>query len=213
VPSHPVARALLESAGVPIAAPSANRFTELSPTAAVHVLQRLAERASLLLDGGPASVGIESVVVDLSQEDPILLRPGSIPRERIEAVLGKSLSLPAVYAQDAARPAPGMIARHYSPRAEVVLVPSGDAETAETRMKESVDSGLRAAAVVYSITRSGPGWHRLPSDPLGYARDLYATLHRLDAEGYERVVIEEVPAADEWAGVSDRLRRAAAYRE
>jgi L-threonylcarbamoyladenylate synthase len=214
VPSHPVARALLEAAEVPIAAPSANRFMEVSPTEAAHVLKGLAERAHLLLDGGPAPVGIESAVVDVSGDGAVLLRPGSISRERIEAVLGTGVSLSAVYSPDAPRPAPGMIRRHYAPRAEVVLVPAGDVDGFTAALRMGPGGGGRTGAIIRTLPLDGEGFLRLPTDPEGYSRGFYAALHTLDGEGYDRIVVEEVPADDDaWAGVRDRLGRAAARGE
>jgi L-threonylcarbamoyladenylate synthase len=184
MPAHPLALELIRAAGVPIAAPSANRFTELSPTAAAHVPEQLAD---YVLDGGPSRVGIESTVLSLVHE-PVLLRPGVIPLPEIEAAIGpvRVAATPA----EGPHASPGMHARHYRPRTPLFLLESGDA------------------------TPSGRGvWlrigHEMPADPAAYAAALYETLHRLDAEGWEWIAVERPPETAEWAGVLDRLRRAA----
>ncbi len=184
VPAHPLALELIRAAGVPIAAPSANRFTELSPTAAAHIGDEL---AAYILDGGPARVGIESTVLSLAGT-PTLLRPGVIPLPEIEALIG-----PVSIAQatvEGAHASPGMHARHYRPRTPLYLLSATDPAPA------------------------GHGvWLRIglemPGDPLAYAAALYDRLHRLDAEGYDWIAVERPPEAAEWAGVLDRLKRAA----
>jgi L-threonylcarbamoyladenylate synthase len=184
MPAHPLALALIRAAGVPIAAPSANRFTELSPTSAAHVPERLAD---FVLDGGPAHVGIESTVLSLV-EAPMLLRPGVIPLPEIEALIG-----PVALAGElgeGAHPAPGMHARHYRPRTRLLLI---DARGAPPKGR----------GVWLRIGKE------MPADPAGYAAALYGALHRLDREGWDWIAVERPPATPEWAGVLDRLRRAA----
>ena len=207
MPAHPVALALIVAADRPIAAPSANRFTELSPTTADHVERGLGERVDMILDGGAAQVGIESTVVDLSRESAVLLRPGTLSRAAIERVLGATLGdpVPAAHATEA-RPAPGMIDRHYAPRARVVLTAPADVAITITR---EIAAGKRVGAIV--VGADAPGavvLQRLPSDAPGYAHELYAAMHALDDAGCDVACIELPPNAPEWAGVNDRLRRA-----
>ncbi len=114
MPAHPVALALLREAGVPVAAPSANRFTQLSPTTAEHVRRGLGGRVAYILDGGPCQVGIESTVVSLSGEVPVLLRPGGVSRSEIEEVIGPVIT--GVKTAEGAHPSPGMHPQHYSPK-------------------------------------------------------------------------------------------------
>lgn len=180
MPAHPVALALIRAAGVPIAAPSANRFTELSPTLAAHVPEALAD---YLLDGGPAQVGIESTVLSLVGA-PTLLRPGVIGLPELEALIGaiRVAGAPA----EGAHEAPGMHERHYQPRTPLVLLRAGEALPA--------GNGVKA---------------EMPSDPREYAAALYETLHRLDAQGFDWIAIDEPAGTAEWAGVLDRLKRAA----
>jgi len=205
VPAHPVAHALLLAAGIPLAAPSANRFTQLSPTTAEHVLKGLGDRVDLILDGGPTRVGIESTVVDVSGARPVLLRPGSIPRGALEAVVGPLEAAGAVQGS-APRPSPGMVDRHYSPRAELRLVagPVSDAARREAERGRKV-----GALALGEVEAEGVVVERMPTDPDGYARRLYAVLHEMDDAGCDLILVEEVPEAPEWAGIHDRLRRAA----
>jgi L-threonylcarbamoyladenylate synthase len=184
MPAHPLALELIRAAGVPIAAPSANRFTELSPTAAAHVPEELAD---YVLDGGPARVGIESTVLSLVKE-PVLLRPGVIPLPEIEAAIGpvRIASNP----MQGPHASPGMHARHYRPRTPLLLLGAGDAAP------PGRGAWLRIG-------------REMPSDPTGYAASLYGMLHRLDTEGWDWIAVERPPDTSEWAGVLDRLRRAA----
>ncbi len=184
MPAHLLALALIRAAGVPIAAPSANRFTELSPTNARHVPESLAD---YVLDGGPARVGIESTVLSLAGP-PVLLRPGVIPLPEIEALIGPVAPADAPGAE--AHPSPGMHPRHYSPATPLLLLHPSD------RPPEGKGAWLRIG-------------DSMPSDPLAYASVLYETLHRLDSQHLDWIAVELPPESPEWAGVLDRLRRAA----
>lgn len=208
-PSHPVARTLLAAAlrrGVPgVAAPSANRFGRISPTRAGHVVDEFGD-SLLVLDGGECDVGIESSIVDCSGHRPVLLRPGQIPRERIEAAAGMALA-----EADAGSPrAPGTLESHYAPHARLRLMP---AEMLNTALQMLGDSPLKLA--VYSRTvrlppRSALKRRVMPDDPDRAAHELFATLRELDAEGPDLIWVEEPPPAPAWDGVRDRLGRAAA---
>jgi L-threonylcarbamoyladenylate synthase len=235
VPAHPVALALIKAAGVPIAAPSANRFTELSPTTALHVATSLGSRVELILDGGASNVGIESTVVDLSNGALVVLRPGVIGRDAIARVAGVPVTATTrEEADNTPRPSPGMMQRHYAPKADVWLFDSETVnevrQSAERRAVRHVTerhaterhaterhSALpqtqdKIAALVLDWSLALPENVRaipMPNNPLAYARALYATLHELDAEGYAVVAVERPPATDAWAGVHDRLKRAA----
>lgn len=184
MPAHPLALELIRAAGVPVAAPSANRFTELSPTSAAHVQESLAD---YILDGGPARVGIESTVLSLV-DAPLLLRPGVIPLPDMEALIGPIAirSAPA----EGPHASPGMHARHYRPATPLYLLDAADPAPA--------GNGARL--------RIG---HEMPADPLDYAATLYETLHRLDAQRLDWIAADRPPETPEWAGVLDRLRRAA----
>jgi L-threonylcarbamoyladenylate synthase len=213
VPAHPVALALLVAAGVPVAAPSANRFTRISPTTAGHVARGLGQAVDLILDGGATPYGIESTVLDLTTDPATVLRPGVIGVHELEPVLGPIAEAPgpdmAAPESEAPRPSPGMVARHYSPDAELVVY--GDPETARAAGARVRKAGGRIGAVV--VRRAPPDADEvvaLPSDSRGYARLFYAALHTLDEAGCGLVLVEQVPDTPAWAGVRDRLERAAA---
>lgn len=189
-PAHPVARALIREAGVPVAAPSANRSGGLSPTRAAHV----ALDVELVLDGGPCPGGIESTVVDVTGPTVRLLRPGPITVAQLEAVVGRVEI--ASTAGAGPLPSPGMLARHYAPRTRLELAESEDEADTLARVYET--AGLRVAR-----------WKPIGS-PAEVAARLYADLHALDAGGYDRIVAAVPPDADEWRAVRDRLTRAAA---
>jgi L-threonylcarbamoyladenylate synthase len=191
VPAHPLALALIRAAGVPIAAPSANPFTQLSPTTAEHVLQALGDRVDMVLDGGASTVGIESTVLSLAGGEALLLRPGVIPLPEIESLIGLvRMADGGAFPGLGAHASPGMHPQHYRPRTPLVLLAAGDPPP----------SGR-------------VGWLRLgremPAEPAAYAAALYAALHRLDAQGLDWIAVERPPGAPEWAGVIDRLTRAA----
>ena len=208
VPAHPVARALLAAAGLPIAAPSANAYTRVSPTTAAHVLAQLGDRVELVLDGGPAAVGIESTVVDVSGERPVLLRPGGIAAERIEALVGPLLR-PAAVVGDAPRPAPGMVDRHYAPRARLQPFAAEQRRVVWQQLAELVAAGRKVGLLAFATEGArATEVRRMPGDAAGYARELYAALHALDAAGCELAYVEQLPVEQAWEAVADRLRRA-----
>jgi L-threonylcarbamoyladenylate synthase len=214
VPAHPVALALLRAARLPVAAPSANRFTRVSPTTAAHVARGLGSRVDLILDGGATPHGIESTVVDVSGSRPVLLRPGAIGADELEPVLG-TLDRPAAadLRRDpgSARPSPGMAERHYSPAARVIVYADPAAARASVDAVRHRTSAARVGAIVIGPL---PGVETdetvaLPADARGYARLFYAALHALDEGGCEVILVEAVPESAAWEGVRDRLRRAA----
>jgi len=204
VPAHPVARALLDAAKIPIAAPSANRSTELSPTTGRHVEKSLGDAVDLILDAGPTQVGIESTVIDLTSDIPTILRPGTISVPEIEQVVGKVATASHI-AGETARPSPGMMDRHYAPRARLIVARASDVESTVERERAA---GRRVGAVVVSAKVSGRSIVEMPNEPLAYAARLYTTLHSLDDSNCEVVVVEAVPESPEWRGVRDRIERA-----
>ena len=205
VPAHPVALALLRAVGAPIAAPSANCSSELSPTRADHVLRGLDGRIDLVLDGGPTTAGIESTVLDVTTSPPRLLRPGSISPAELEVVVGP-ISRHTASDEGKALPSPGMLPRHYAPRTPLECSADGRARAAEL-----LRTGARIGWLTWNeaITATGLVVQKLPADPAGYAAQLYAALHTLDDTGVERIVADLPPDGEAWLAVRDRLRRAA----
>ncbi|RYG24527.1 threonylcarbamoyl-AMP synthase [bacterium] len=185
VPAHPVALRLIDAAGAPLTAPSANPFMGLSPSRAEHVKVFGLE---MVLDGGPCAVGIESTVVDLSGDAPRLLRPGGVPRSQIEAALGRSLG----GAEEGVRRAPGSYERHYAPATPLKIKAMLSADEAGLTFEEPQNENQV----------------RLSHDPAPYAISMYAALHRIDALGVAEIVVQEPPQSAEWEAVWDRLRRA-----
>ncbi|MSQ48934.1 MAG: threonylcarbamoyl-AMP synthase [Betaproteobacteria bacterium] len=197
VPSHPVASDLLREFGGGVAAPSANRFGNVSATTAAHVNEEL--KADLVLDGGASEVGIESTIVDLSGGAPALLRPGFISKLDIETTLQcKILEKNSTSPRHS-----GGLARHYAPRTPARLVPAHalDAEIAQRQGRVAVLAFSRPDERVEY-------WIRMPSEPRTYAQRLYAALRELDRVQCETILIESPPEGVEWAAVKDRLSRA-----
>lgn len=229
VPAHPVAQALLRRFGGGIAAPSANRFGAVSPTTADHVAGDLGDAVDYLLDGGPCDVGIESTIVDLSRGRAVLLRPGGLAREQIEPITG-----PLAAPDSAAPAAPGTLASHYAPRAEVLAVALDEVPAAVAGARARAQAGTqggtnarvhagvsdrRAKIAVLAPAAAFAAWpelavvaYRLPDDVAGMARGLYAALRDLDAAGIDVVIAALPPAAGLGEAVGDRLRRAAGPR-
>lgn len=207
-PVHPVAQALIRAVGAPLAAPSANRFTEVSPTTAEHVLKSLDGRIAAVLDGGPCPVGIESAVLDVTTTPPTLWRAGILSQAALEAVAGQPFQRPQ---PGMAVASPGQFPRHYAPRARVEMAPGGDVPGIEGRLAGCLAQGQRPAALVISEVTppASVPLLRLPAQPAAYAHRFYAALHELDAQGVDVLVIEQVPDDPAWDGLRDRLNRAA----
>ncbi|MGD0791418.1 MAG: L-threonylcarbamoyladenylate synthase [Terriglobales bacterium] len=198
MPAHPIALALIRAAGVPLAAPSANRFTQLSPTTADHVRRGLGSDVDFILDGGPCQVGIESTVLSLAEPTPILLRPGGISRTELEAVVGPIASSQEV--QPGAHPAPGMHPRHYSPRTTLYLVTNG-------RLPDQ-GQGIYLQHQ-HPPSRESIQTIQMPAAAADYAAALYEVLHQADAGSYNWIAVDLPPSTPEWEAIHDRLKRAA----
>jgi L-threonylcarbamoyladenylate synthase len=213
-PSHPVARAVIEALGEPVAAPSANRYQGVSPTEASHVRKELSGWVDLILDAGPCDAGIESTVVDVRGEPARVLRPGAVSMVALRRVVPTVEAGAAKLRGEETRSSPGMQERHYAPRARLVL--GGTAEQSATMASDLARGGesvglLVRAAPVHALPE-GVLLRLLPGDPEGYARDLYGALHRLDDSGVSVIVVERVPGDEAWWAVADRLERGAARR-
>ncbi|HWV17052.1 MAG TPA: L-threonylcarbamoyladenylate synthase [Rhodocyclaceae bacterium] len=214
MPNHPVALELLKTFALigsgAVAAPSANKFGRISPTKASHVKNDLGVGANsavaMILDGGESAVGIESTIVDLSRGAPVVLRPGAITAEEIEATLGAHAATPA------ATPAPrvsGALAAHYAPRTPLQLIADTDLLT---QVHACLFKGQTIAVLAFSVPplrHPAVLWFGAASNAPHYAHDLYANLRLLDAAGVDRILVETPPDQPEWRAVADRLGRAA----
>jgi L-threonylcarbamoyladenylate synthase len=204
VPAHPVALGLLSACQVPLAAPSANRSSQLSPTRAAHVLSTLAGRIDMILDAGPTTGGLESTVLDLSVHPAVLLRPGLVSPDEIEALIGP-IARPRPDSQVAPLKSPGMLERHYAPRTPLECV----ADAADERVRYMLTKGMKIGLLTYKPARNAAiQTIVLPADPKNYAAGMYAALHELDAAGLDLIVALLPPNTEDWLAVRDRLQRA-----
>jgi len=215
-PSHPVAQALLVAFEGGLAGPSANRFGHVSPTTAQHVDGEFGSELTMILDGGPCQVGIESTIVDVTREEPVLLRPGHISAEALSQALGRPVLSRAqaeakISAQEKTQATlprvSGALAAHYAPRTPLALVA---AERLNDVVAEETAAGRRLGIwSVAPLAPSGGTWLPAPTEPEAYAHELYAVLRRLDQLALDRLLIETPPDTPAWAGIRDRLGRAA----
>jgi len=203
VPAHPLARALLKATGRPVAAPSANRSGRVSPTDADHVLGDLDGRIDAVVDGGASDVGVESTIVACLGSAPRLLRPGGVPREAIEALIGRPLENGAEGGKNPL--APGMLASHYAPRAQVRLNAT-DIRPGEAALLfgGAMPSGREYAKAHLNLSKNG--------DLKEAAAHLFSYLRQLDASGAETIAVVPIPETGLGEAINDRLRRAAAER-
>ena len=207
MPAHPVALALLRAVDFPIAAPSANPFGYVSPTTAAHVQGRLGDAIEVIIDGGPCTVGLESTVCALTEDQAVLLRPGAVTVEQMEAVIGPvQIGEPA----RADTRSPGTLLSHYAPRVPVALLalgeplPRPDDGERVGLLRLAPRSETEGYATVESLSKDG--------DLLEAAANLFAALRRLDGYSLDRVIIESVPEIGIGLAIMDRLRRAASRR-
>jgi L-threonylcarbamoyladenylate synthase len=206
-PNHPVALALLRAVGRPVAAPSANPSTQLSPTRAEHVVKGLGGRVDLVLDAGPCALGIESTVVDATRDPPLILRPGSLSMEDI-ARIAPNVRLHRDDGSHEAhpRPSPGMEQLHYAPRAKLTIVsrealPAAVAEASNPVGLITIDAPLGAPGVMERV---------LPGDAASYGAELFAALHALDDAGCVSIIVQAPPDTPAWMAIRDRLVRGSA---
>lgn len=205
MPDHPLALALLAKAGVPVAAPSANRFGRVSPTTAADVRAELGDAVDLVLDGGPCEVGLESTIIELTGGPPMLLRAGGVPVETVEAVLGGPVQRVAAGPARAS----GMLASHYAPSAAVQIVAAGDLAG---RAEELLAAGRRVGVVCLASPPTGVVVLAHPTDNASYARTLYRSLRAADGLACDVVLVERPSLDGLGLAVLDRLSKAAAPR-
>lgn len=210
MPNHPIALNLLQAfariGSGAVAAPSANKFGRISPTKAAHVKNDLGDAVAMILDGGESEVGIESTIVDLSRGAPVVLRPGAITAEDIEATLGAHAEVPT--ATSAPRVS-GALAAHYAPRTPLRLIGS---DVLAKEVDACVFKGQTIAVLAFSVSplrHPAVLWFTAANNASHYAHDLYANLRLLDAAGVDQILVEAPPQLAEWRAVADRLGRAA----
>jgi L-threonylcarbamoyladenylate synthase len=213
-PSHPFIQAVIGECDFPLAAPSANLSNSISPTNAEHVRKNLGGKISLIVDGGQSQVGIESTVLDLTVSPPRILRPGMIRAESLAAVCGKVQSPKSkVQSQETALRSPGLLEKHYSPKAKLLILNWRDDADLELKIQNSKFKIQNCFVIAHTCFPSGENFADvsvMPHDAEAFARAIYAELHRCDAAGAELIVVETPPDSPEWSGIADRLRRAAA---
>jgi L-threonylcarbamoyladenylate synthase len=212
MPGNTIAFELIRSARIPIAAPSANASGRLSPTTAAHVLEDLDGRIDLILDGGATSIGIESTVLDMTADPPVILRPGAVTREMLMEVIG---SVEHAASGEALRRSPGTRHRHYSPRARVILIEHESRESIE-RICEAHLTKERTGFIGHtSIAIDDPNFNMILLDPSAeaYARSIYSALRELDQTGTKVIIVEGITEKGAGVAVMDRLRRAASKNE
>jgi L-threonylcarbamoyladenylate synthase len=206
MPGHPVALELLKAFDGGVAAPSANRFGHISPTTADAVKEELGDAVDMILEGGQCEVGLESTIVDVSGEHPVILRPGMITGAQIERVLQRPL---AIKKSDAPRVS-GSLASHYSPETITHLMTHDQIEQFVQHARETgLPAVILARHQTAKWTRAGVTVVAMPDDAMQYAHDLYAVLRRVDHEKFRQIIVERVSDAAEWEAIRDRLERAA----
>ena len=212
-PGHPFIQAVIRECGFPLAAPSANLSSRVSPTNAEHVRQQLGGKISLIVDGGQSQVGIESTVLDLTVSPPQVLRPGMIHAESLAAVSGKIRGSKSKVQGPETLRSPGLLKKHYSPKAKLLVLNwrnDADLKSQIANLKSPIAS---CHVIAHTHIPSGENLARvsvIPHDAEAFARAIYAELHRCDAAGADLIVIEAPPESPEWSGIADRLRRASA---
>jgi L-threonylcarbamoyladenylate synthase len=230
-PGHPLIQAVIRECGFPLAAPSANLSSRVSPTNAGHVRQQLGDKISLIVDGGQSQVGIESTVLDLTVSPPQVLRPGMIHAVSLEAVIGNIQHPTPIHREQASNiqhpklKSPGLLRKHYSPKAKLLVLSwhdEGDLRfqisTLNSVKRRGPHGALRPQpstcfVIAHTHIPSGENFAEvnvIPHDAEAFARAIYAELHRCDEAGADLIVIEAPPESPEWSGIADRLQRASA---
>lgn len=212
VPAHPVAQSLLKAFGGGIAAPSANRFGRISPTSADHVREELGWATDLILDGGDCQVGLESTIISLAGDRPVLLRPGGILLSELREVIGEEIMFPGK--PDPEMRAPGCHASHYAPLIPAITISTEELATVAHRLGSN-GQNVAVLCRTETVPKSCPvasctaaSCILMPSDPDLYAQLFYSSLRRLDAGGHDMILIEAPPESEPWQAITDRILRA-----
>jgi L-threonylcarbamoyladenylate synthase len=213
-PGHPFIQAVIRACGFPLAAPSANLSRRISPTSAGHVYKQLGDNISMIVDGGQSQVGIESTVLDLTVSPPEILRPGMIHAQALAAVCGEVQSPKSkVQSLDSAFRSPGLLKKHYSPKARLVVLNWRNDADLNSQLSTFNLPRSTCHIIAHTTIPSGENLARvsvIPHDAEAFARALYAELHRCDEAGAEWIVVEAPPETPAWSAIADRLQRAAA---
>ena len=212
-PRHPLIQAVIRRCGFPLAAPSANLSSRISPTNAEHVRQQLGGKIPLIVDGGQSQVGIESTVLDLTVSPPQILRPGMIHAESLAAVCGEVTSDKRQVTGKNPLRSPGLLHKHYSPKAKLVVLSWCNENDLQSQLATCHLSPATCHVIAHTHIPSAESFARvsvIPHDAEAFARAIYAELYRCDLAGANLIVVEAPPALPEWSGIADRLKRAAA---
>lgn len=208
IPAHPTAQELLRAFGKGIAAPSANRFGRISPTCAEHVQRELGSSVSLILDGGACPLGIESTIIDFSQEQARLLRPGAVSVDQITRIIG-NIVLPGESSQTPR--VSGNLLNHYAPHTKLQLISTAALPQLRTVLGQGIKPpiAILAQSAYADFLDARIHWVAMPQDPAAYAKALYARLHELDQMHFSCILVENVPQTSAWLAIQDRLTKAA----
>jgi L-threonylcarbamoyladenylate synthase len=214
-PAHPFIQAVIRECGFPLAAPSANLSNRVSPTNVEHVRMQLDGKIPLIVDGGQSQVGIESTVLDLTVSPPRVLRPGMIHAESLAAVADEAGRQPPAAASKSrqALRSPGLLKKHYSPKARLLVLSWRDAADLNSQLSALDSQPSTCFVIAHTHIPAAENFARvsvIPRDATAFARAIYAELHRCDAANAGLIVVEAPPESPEWTGIADRLRRAAA---
>jgi L-threonylcarbamoyladenylate synthase len=213
-PSHPFMQAVIRRCGFPLAAPSANLSSRVSPTNAGHVHKQLGDKIAVIVDGGQSQVGIESTVLDLTVSPPKILRPGMIHAQSLAAVCGDAQSPKSkVQSLDSTLRSPGLLEKHYSPKAKLVVLHWHDDADLGHQLSTFNPQPATCFVIAHTKIPSAENFAQvsvIPHDAEAFARAIYAELHRCDEAGAEWIVVEAPPEAPAWSAIADRLQRAAA---
>lgn len=210
MPALPICHHIIRRCGFPLAAPSANISSELSPTCAEHVMNALKGKIPYIVDAGPCPVGIESTVIDMTVLPPVILRPGMVSAESISGVIGSVDS--GRHTDEAVRRSPGLMHKHYSPKSKLFVFRWRDEDELIEKLNKAGYAPEHTHLLIRSIAYYNANWcgiHMMPDTAAAYAKGLYAELHNCDKAGAKAIVVEEPPDSDEWSGIHDRLKRAA----
>ena len=213
-PSHPFIQAVIRECGFPLAAPSANLSSRVSPTNAEHVQKSLAGKIRLIVDGGQSQIGIESTVLDLTVSPPKVLRPGMIHEESLAAAVGEAemTDFQSASANGKTLRSPGLLQKHYSPTAKLVVLRWQSDDELHSQIKRWTSDLRHCHVIAHSHIPAETSLGQvsvIPHDAEAFARAIYAELHRCDEAGAVLIVVETLPETSEWRALADRLARAA----